>query len=79
MHRVLREQDTANLRGASAAEVLDSLPNAAAQAALVSICWTSDAGEPLIAIRRGFIAAGISRTSSICSKPLSNAAPLTWT
>jgi MFS family permease len=35
---------------ASAARILDSLPNAAGQAALVSICWTLDAGEPLIAI-----------------------------
>jgi len=38
---------------------LDSQPNAAGQAALVSNCWTLDAGEPLIAIRRGFVASGI--------------------
>src|SRR5438093_7372719 len=49
----------ASLRGAPAAEVLDSQPNAGGQAALVSNCWTLDAGEPLIAIRRGFVASGI--------------------
>jgi hypothetical protein len=50
---------------------------AAGQATLVSISRMLEAGEPLIAIRRGFIASGTSRTSSICDKPLSNAAPLT--
>ena len=33
---------------------------------------------PLMAIRRGFMASGISRTSSILSKPLSKVAPFTW-
>ena len=84
MHRVHASGDCGTRhQRASAARIrrggLDSQPNGASQAALVSICWTLDAGEPLIAIRRGFIASGISRTSSICSKPLSNAAPLTWT
>lgn len=51
------------------------------QAALVvSSCWTLEpACGLLIAIRRGFIASGISRTNSIWSRPLSNAAPFTWT
>jgi hypothetical protein len=31
---------------------------------LGAICWTLDAGEPLIAIRRGFIASGISRATA---------------
>jgi hypothetical protein len=35
--------------------------------ALPSICRTFEADEPAMAIRRGFIASGISRTSSICS------------
>jgi hypothetical protein len=52
---------------------------AAGQAALVSISRMFEVGEPLIAIRRGFMASGTSRTSSIFNKPLSNAAPLTWT
>ncbi len=43
---------------ASAARILDSLPNAAGQAALVSICWTLDAGEPLIAILLFGVAVG---------------------
>lgn len=33
---------------------------------------------PLIATRRGFIASGISRTSTILGRPLSNVAALTW-
>lgn len=46
----------------------------------VVVIWrTFEAGEPAIEIRRGFMASGSSRTSSILSKPLSNAAPLTWT
>jgi hypothetical protein len=50
------------------------------QAALASIWWTLSALDaPLMAIRRGFMASGISRTSSILSKPLSKLAPLTWT
>lgn len=50
-----------------------------AQAALPSVCRMLGADDPAIEIRRGFLASGISRTNSICSKPLSNAAPLTWT
>src|SRR5439155_21959543 len=49
----------ASLRSAPAAEVLDSQPKAGGQAAFVSNCRTLDAGEPLIAIRRGFVASGI--------------------
>ena len=60
MHRVIREQDTGKPpRRTPAAEVLDSQPNAGGQAGLVSNCWTLDAREPLIAIRRGFVASGI--------------------
>ena len=60
MHRVIREQDTGEPpRRAPAAKVLDSQPDAGGQAASVSNCWTLDAGEPLIAIRRGFVASGI--------------------
>ena len=51
-------------------------PQVFAQAALASSCWTL---LPLMAIRRGFMASGISRTSSIFSSPLSNEAFLTWT
>jgi hypothetical protein len=54
---------------ASAARIrrggINVLPGAAGQAALVSICRTVHPAEPLISIRRGFIASGISRTSSI--------------
>jgi len=45
----------------------------------ISSCWTLPAGVLLIAMRRGFMASGISRTSSIFSRPLSNTAPLTST
>jgi hypothetical protein len=48
-------------------------------AALGSSCSTLDALGALIAIRRGFIASGISRTNSTWSRPLSNRAPLTST
>jgi hypothetical protein len=48
-------------------------------AALGSSCSTLDALGVLIAIRRGFIASGISRTNSTWSRPLSNRAPLTST
>jgi hypothetical protein len=49
------------------------------QAALPSI-WVKWLGlAPLMAIRRGFIASGISRCRSIISKPFSNRAPLTST
>src|SRR5665647_1793191 len=54
-------------RRASAAGGLVVRGDAGGQAALVSSCWTLDAGELLIAIRRGFIASGISRISSICN------------
>jgi hypothetical protein len=48
------------------------------QAAMASIWWTFSAVDaPLMAIRRGFMASGISRTSSILSKPLSKVAPFT--
>jgi hypothetical protein len=42
-----------------------------AQAALDSIWCTLAGTAPLMAIRRGFMASGISRTSSIFSRPLS--------
>ena len=48
-------------------------------AVLPSICRTFEAAEPAMEIRRGFMASGSSRTSSIKSKPLSNAARLTCT
>jgi hypothetical protein len=54
-------------------------PREKLQAAFGSSCWMFEAATLLIAIRRGFIASGISRTSSIWSRPLSNAAPRTWT
>ena len=47
-------------------------------AAFASSCCTLSAA-PLIAMRRGFMASGISRTSSIFSKPLSKAALFTCT
>jgi hypothetical protein len=46
---------------------------------LPSICRRFEADEPSFEIWRGFMASGISRTSSIFSRPLSKAAPLTWT
>ena len=54
-------------------------PERVDQAALDSIWCTLDCGAPLMAIRRGFMASGISRTSSIFSRPLSKDASLTWT
>src|ERR1043166_9879944 len=42
-----------------------------------SICLLSFPPDGPIAIRRGFIASGISRTSSIFSRPFSNVAPCT--
>src|SRR5215212_11653552 len=66
-------------RGGTAATGGVAFENAAGQAALVSISRTLESDDPLIAIRRGFIASGISRISSIFNMPLSNAAPLTWT
>ena len=53
--------------------------SAFAQAALDSIWCTLACAAPLMAIRRGFMASGISRTSSIFSRPLSKDASLTWT
>ena len=58
---------------------LHQTAQAAVQAALASICWTLLAGAPVMAIRRGFMASGICRTSSIFKRPLSKAAPLTST
>jgi hypothetical protein len=52
---------------------------ALAQAAFESSWCTLACEAPLMAIRRGFMASGISRTSSILSRPLSNDAFLTWT
>ena len=48
---------------------------------LCSIGWLSlrDPEDEVISIFRGFIASGISRTSSICSMPFSKLAPFTWT
>ena len=48
------------------------------QAAMKTTC-AFQAKHKALAIRRGFMASGSSRTSSIRSKPLSNTAPLTWT
>ena len=52
-------------------------PERVDQAALDSIWCTLDCDAPLMAIRRGFMASGISRTSSIFSRPLSKDASLT--
>jgi hypothetical protein len=49
------------------------------QATLASSLCRLSGVAPLMAICRGFMASGISRTSSILSRPLSNVAPLTWT
>src|ERR1700742_559268 len=49
------------------------------QAALDSIWVTLLGVAPLIAMRRGFIASGISRCRSMMSRPFSNRAPLTST
>jgi hypothetical protein len=50
-----------------------------AYAALPSSCCAFPAGAPVMAIRRGFIASGISRSNSIVSKPLSKLALFTCT
>ena len=49
------------------------------QAALDSIWVTLLGAAPLIAIRRGFIASGISRCRSMTNRPFSTRAPLTST
>ena len=49
------------------------------QAALASSLRGLAGVAPLMAICRGFMASGISRSSSILSRPLSKVASLTWT
>jgi hypothetical protein len=66
-------------RPAIRAGMLSLAETKTAHAALASSCCTLLAGVPLMAMRRGFMASGISRINSILSKPFSNAALFTWT
>jgi hypothetical protein len=53
---------------------VDQSMSSSIQAALASIWLTLPGAAPLIAMRRGFIASGISRCRSMISRPFSNRA-----